>query len=380
MYRARFVILGAAMSLAVLFVGPAAIANAIPIGSGADHAVFVQTDSPTGNQIVAYARDDDGALAPADTYDTGGLGGAQAGAVVDPLASQGGLTYDANDALLFAVNAGSDSVSVFGVDGAALTLHQVVSSGGTFPSSIAVRGSLAYVLNAGGAGSVQGYRVQGGKLHPIVNSARSLGLSNADVPFFTSSPGQVVFTPDGRHLVVPTKSNGTIEVFGIRPDGRLTSGVENTSAGVVPFAAAFDAAGHLVVSNAGVSSVSTYDVNDDGTLSVISAAVTNGQAATCWIAEARGFFYTGNAASGTVSTYAVSGSGQASLLEAATATGAGTIDLAATPDGSFLYVENGGAATISAFAVNADGGLVPLGTTAGPAPTNGVGFEGIVAS
>jgi 6-phosphogluconolactonase (cycloisomerase 2 family) len=299
----------------------------------------------------------------------------QDGAVVDPLASQGGLSYDAEHALLLAVNAGSDTVSVFGVDGARLTLNQVVASGGAFPSSIAVRGDLAYVLNAGGAGSVQGYRVQGGRLHPIANSARSLGLSNADVPFFTASPGQVVFTPDGRHVVVATKSNGTIDVFGVRPDGRLTPAVENVSAGAVPFAAAFDGAGRLVVANAGGSTVSTYTVNDDGSLSVISPAVPNGQAATCWIAEARGFFYTGNAGSGTLSTYAVDGSGQAWLLNAATASGAGTIDIAATPDGSILYVQNGGAATISAFAVHADGSLTSIGTTPSVA-----GFEGIVAS
>jgi 6-phosphogluconolactonase (cycloisomerase 2 family) len=379
MRRTSSMILGAAMSLAVLFVGPAAIANAIPSGSGADHAVFVQTNDPTGNQVLAYARDDEGTLSLDGTYDTGGLGGTQVGAVTDPLASQGSLVYDADDALLFAVNAGSDTLSVFGVDGAALTLNQVVPSGGLFPTSVAVRGSLAYVLNAGGAGSVQGFLVQGGRLHRIANSNRSLGLPNDPVPFFTASPGQVVITPDGAHVVVPTKTNGTIDVFGVRADGRLTAAVENEPDDGVPFAAAFDARGRLVLANA-AGSVTVYRVNRNNSLTVISPAVANGQIATCWIVGVNGFFYTGNTGSGTISSYAIDGAGSLSLVKADIASGAGTTDLAATPDGSFLYAQNGGEATISTFQIEQDGSIVRIGTTNGPAPVNGVGFEGIVAS
>lgn len=379
MFRTRSLILGAALSIGVLFMGPAAIADAIPAGSDAHHAVFVQTNDPTGNQILAYARADDGSLTLDGTYDTGGRGGAQVGAVTDPLASQASLVYDAQDALLFAVNAGSDTVSVFRVNGATLTLNQVIASGGRFPTSIAVHGSLAYVLNAGGAGSVQGYLVQGGTLHRIANSNRSLGLSNDPVPFFTASPGQVAITPDGRHVVVPTKTNGTIEVFGIRADGRLTPAVLNEPDDGVPFAAAFDARGRLVIANA-ASSVTVYRVNRNNTLTVISPAIANGQIATCWIVGIDGFFYTGNTGSGTISTYSVDDHGALALVTAATASGAGTTDLAPTPDGSFLYAQNGGEATISTFAVHADGSIAKIGTTNGPAPVDGVGFEGIVAS
>ena len=54
MSRARSLILGAALSIAVLFVGPATVANAIPTDVGGGHAVFVQTNDPTGNQIVFF--------------------------------------------------------------------------------------------------------------------------------------------------------------------------------------------------------------------------------------------------------------------------------------------------------------------------------------
>ena len=43
-------------------------------GQGANHAVFVQTDNTAGNQVIAYQRSDDGTLALAGTYNTGGVG------------------------------------------------------------------------------------------------------------------------------------------------------------------------------------------------------------------------------------------------------------------------------------------------------------------
>ena len=56
--------------------------------------MFVQTDNPSGNRVVAYHRASDGTLSPAGAYATGGLGGVLAGSVVDHLASQGSLSYD----------------------------------------------------------------------------------------------------------------------------------------------------------------------------------------------------------------------------------------------------------------------------------------------
>ena len=133
----------------------------------ARHVVFVQTDNTAGNAIIAFHRRADGTLRPAGRYPTGGLGGQLAGSVVDHLASQGSLSYDPAHGLLLAVNAGSDTVSVFGASGDRLDLRQVIGSGGTFPVSIAVHGDLAYVLNALGGGSVQGYRIAFGRLFPL---------------------------------------------------------------------------------------------------------------------------------------------------------------------------------------------------------------------
>jgi hypothetical protein len=104
-----------------------------PGPGGARHVVFVQTDNTAGNEVVAYHRAVDGTLQLAGSYRTGGLGGQLADSVVDHLASRGSLGYDRAHGLLLAVNAGSDSVSVFRARGDSLSLRQVIGSGGTFP-------------------------------------------------------------------------------------------------------------------------------------------------------------------------------------------------------------------------------------------------------
>src|SRR4051812_25891194 len=338
---------GASIGALALIAGPAAAAHAeVGHNTAASHAVFVQTNDPAGNAVLAYSRAADGTLTPAGTFATGGTGATQPGAVVDPLASQGAVAYDAHGHLLLVVNAGSDSVSVFLVDGSQLSLRQVVSSGGAFPSSVTVHGDLAYVLDAGGPGAVQGYRIAGAKLHPIEGSNRSLGLANANPPAFLQSPGQVGLTPDGAHLVVTTKANGTIDVFGVRANGRITDATVNPPASPVPFAFSFDAAGRLVVVEAGTSSVSTYTIAGDNTLTVVSGPVTDGQKAACWIAAtANSNFYVGNTGSASLSGFHVAADGSVTLLPGTTATAGGPIDLAASPDGLFLYSENGGAGT-----------------------------------
>ena len=126
----------------------------------------------------------------------------------------------------------------------------------------------SYVLNAGGTGIVQGFRIHGHHLSPISGSARSLGLANASPPQFLTSPGQVGFTPDGRKLIVTTKaSTSSIDVFQVGPDGRLSATpVVNPSATPVPFAFTFGPSGRLVAGEAGASSVTTYRIQPAGTL------------------------------------------------------------------------------------------------------------------
>jgi 6-phosphogluconolactonase (cycloisomerase 2 family) len=367
-----------AVALAVPAAASAATAHGRSAGPAAGPAVFVQTDNTAGNQVVAYQRSSAGTLTLAGTYPTGGLGGQLTGSVVDHLASQGSLRYDAAQHLLVAVNAGSNSVTVFGVRGTRLHQRQVIGSGGQFPVSVAIRGDLVYVVNALRGGSVQGYRLSpAGRLAFLRGSHRRLHLSQSATPQFTNTPGQVAFSPSGSQLIVTTKANGNdIDVFGVRTSGRLSaSPVVNSEGSTVPFAIAFDPAGHLVIADAGTNALSTFTLGSDGTVTLIDS-VGSGQAATCWVALAGGTLYASNAGSANVSGYTSSASGQLTLL-GQTATDPGTVDAAATPDGAFLYVQTGGNGIVDEFSVGTGGSLTSVGsaTVAGAA-----GGEGIAAS
>jgi hypothetical protein len=346
-----------------------------PASSGG--AVFVQTNDTTGNQIVVYRRGSHGQLIFAGRHDTGGLGIALTGAAVDKLASQGALAYDPGDGVLVAVNAGSNSITEFRVAGTQLSDRVTVPSGGSIPVSVTASGGRVYVLNAGGAGSVQGFHT--GSLRRIAGSARSLNLTPNLTPQFLNTPGQIGLTPDGRQLVVTTKANGSsIDVFRVFAHGALSAAPTVTpAANPVPFGFTFDAGGDLVVAEAGTNSLTTYAIHADGTVTE-QASVTNGQAALCWVTRAGGFFYGANAGSGTVTGYTIAGALPAVVGQ--TATDPGTIDLAATPDGAFLYVETGGSDVVDAFAVKAGGSLVFTGSSVAPELPGHNGLEGIAVS
>ena len=343
---------------------------------GASHVVFVQTDNTAGNQVVAYRRAADGTLSFAAAYHTGGLGGQLTGSVTDHLASQGSLTYDSLHSLLYAVNAGSDTVTVFVAHGHRLFRQQVISSGGRFPVSVAVHGNLVYVLNALNGGSVHGYRVFAGRLFPIRGSKRLLHLDPAASPQFVNTPGQVAFSPDGSQLIVTTKANGNdVDVFGVRPGGTLTtSPVVNSLPGTVPFALTFDPAGDLVITEAGPSALATFALQSDGTITQIDA-VDTGQLAACWVTSVGRRLFTSNTGSGNVSRFTSDAHGQLTLL-GQTATDPGTVDSSATPDGRFLYVQTGGSGVVDEFSVTG-GTLTQIGTVTVP---GAVGGEGIAAA
>jgi DNA-binding beta-propeller fold protein YncE len=252
----------------------------------------------------------------------------------------------------------------------------VLPSGGPFPAGIAVHGDLVYVLDAGLAGFVSGFRIEGQRLEPIAGSTRTLGLANANPPFFLSSPGEVGFSPSGGQLLVTTKANGTVDVFAVAPDGRLSAQPVRDPEGPVPFAFVFEPSDLLSLVNAGASSVGTFRLEQDGTLTPAGAPVSDGQVAACWIVSLRDFDYVANTGSGDLSQFQVGGNGSVRLVDPAAASGlAGAIDMA-TASGRFLYAESGSTGSVDAFAVAPDGSLALIQSIVVP---DGGSLEGIVA-
>jgi hypothetical protein len=341
-------------------------------------AVFVQTDNTAGNTIAVYDRNWNGTLSPAGTYGTGGNGGILDGSVVDHVASQGSLQYDAAQHELFAVNAGSNTVSVFAVYGDRLQLRQVINSGGTFPVSITVHGDLVYVLNAENGGAISGFRMSfGGGLSPLHGSTRALGLDPTETPQFTSTPGDIAFTPDGSDLLVTTKNgSNAIDVFSVNWQGLpAATPVVNTEAGDVPFSVAFEGRNQVAVGEAGPNAVETFTLHGNGTLTPIDTVLTGG-AATCWLVADGPWLFAGNAGSAQENSILDSPWGGLTLT-ATTATDAGTVDAATSPEGHYLYVQTGGAGIVDEFSIGWNGGLTEVGSVTVP---QAVGGEGIATS
>jgi 6-phosphogluconolactonase (cycloisomerase 2 family) len=342
-----------------------------------DHMVFVQTNNPQGNQVRAYRRADDGALTLVQTVDTGGKGGRLAGPPSDPLGSQGSLVDDSHHRLLFAVNAGSDTISVLGVGDSHLCLRQVLPSGGTFPASLAVHGNLLYVLNARKGGSIMGYRITDDRVCPIPDSHRSLGLTEMTGPMeFAFTPAQIGFSPDGRHLIITTKAaNGALlDTFAIEDGGRPSAKVTaNSAATPAPFGFTFDQHGHLVVTDAGIGALSTYTLNPDGTTAHI-ATQPDGRQAMCWVVKAGANFYVTDNMSNTITGYRIDAAGTPTVFTDV-ATNDGPTELAVARHGHFLYVEAGGAGNLDTFRIRHDGTLTRVATLTGLD-----GLEGLVVT
>ncbi|MBW7882507.1 MAG: beta-propeller fold lactonase family protein [Caldilineaceae bacterium] len=361
--------------------------------SGAPGAVYAMTNASSGNEIVVYHRSADGLLTLAGFFATGGLG-----KTIEPddaLGAQNPLILSPDNRWLFAVNAGSNTISVFQVGPSGLALLQVIASGGDFPVSLTMNRNLLYVLNAGGDGNVTGFTVAAnGLLSPLAGSTRSLNAGGTNPPFFLVSPAQVGFSPAGKWLAVTVKGIHPvhqIHIFAVDGSGLPSAQpVTRVAANTLSFGFVFDGNDRLVVTEPfgnsfngvpgpGLSAASSYRIAADGSLSPISSSVTNFQTATCWIAITNNtrFAYTTNNASATISSYKVAGDGSLALLSAVAAvTGRGPVDLAISPGGRHLYNVNAGDGTVSMYQIDqGSGALILLGEIGGlPADGSAVGI------
>jgi DNA-binding beta-propeller fold protein YncE len=165
--------------------------------------------------VIAFSRDPKtGSLTVVDTQSTGGAGNPIAmpgDPPTDALASQGALAVDDGNNYLYAVNAGSNEISVLAIKKSGLELVQKIPSGGTRPISLAIYGDWVYVLNEGGTPNITGFSVaDNGTLSAIDGSVQPLiGGTAAD-------PAEVGFNQDGTLLVVTEKAVTRTDAVWIR--------------------------------------------------------------------------------------------------------------------------------------------------------------------
>lgn len=331
-------------------------------------AVFTATNAADGNVILAYSRNAFGRLRPAGAYPTGGDGSGGG------LGNQGGVVLDEEGRHLLAVNAGSDSISVFAVGPHGLRRTDVEPSGGVQPISIAVNGDLVYVLNAA-SGSIAGFELTfDGQLVPLAGSTRALT---------GAGPAEIGLSPDGGVVIVSEKPANLLESWTLDAEGLPVSHTATPSEGATPFGFSFARRGTLVVSEASggapnASTFSSYHLNGDGEPMPITSALPNGQSAACWVVATQSgrFVYATNTGSDTVSSFFVDRRGSLHPLTSdgvAATTGPTPIDAAISRNSRFLYVLNSGDGSLSTYAISPNGQLHPRpGVDGLPPSTNGL--------
>jgi 6-phosphogluconolactonase (cycloisomerase 2 family) len=357
--------------LALALVGTLAWSGTAAAQTRPGGAVYVLTNAADGNAVAVFDRAGDGTLTPAGTVPTGGTG-TGAG-----LGSQGALVLSRNGHWLFAVNAGSNDISVFKLSRNGLHLRDRQPSGGVMPISLTVHDGLLYVLNAGdGAtpGNISGFTLEErGRLAPLAGSTRPLSAANV-------GPAQVEFSRDGDVLVVTEKATNQISTYMVDDDGLADGPHVQPSAGQTPFGFAFGKRGQLFVSEAfggapNASAVSSYDVDGEGILTTITPSAATHQTAACWVVVTRNgrYVYTSNTGSGSITGYHVARDGSLTLLNAdgrTGVTGDGSLptDMDLSRNSQYLYALNSGTGSVAAFAVGGDGSLTHLGNVGALAP------------
>jgi 6-phosphogluconolactonase len=396
-----------------------AVVGAASAASGKKHdqpvgAVYTESNSPAGNAVTVFDRYANGTLAWRQTVSTGGNGSTQAvgcGPGCPILDSQNEVVVSKSGRYVFAVNAGSNTVSSFRVTEDGLKLIGQASSGGTTPESLALHGHLLYVLNVatgnsnGTTGNIYGLRIgPHGQLSPLGSSQP---LAHAAPPDHSADPRAIGFARDGKVVVVteiaagfndPTYGPpGAIDTFVIGPHGQAGPAVSHHTSDGFPFGFDIDGKDRLVLSQIhspdglSIGSVSTYQLDNNGNVTPIDTK-SSGGLLPCWVAvtndnQTAYVVNTGAGHPAPVNGFALGNHGALTPLSPAAGSTAGEFartDIALSRDSKYAYVlapsvGPGAPSHIDEYSVNKDGSLTLIGATAAGANL-GVGASGVAAN
>jgi 6-phosphogluconolactonase len=394
-------------ALAVLVAAPLASAGTSKGKKKGDSGFMVtETNDPSGNELVVFTRDAKGKLKQIQSLSTGGNGSTQdvgCGTNCPILDSQGAVDMTSNGRLVFAVNAGSDTVTSFRRSGKGFKRIDTQSSGGDLPISLTARNGLLYVLNTND-GMISGIRYTStGQLSPIANSTKPIAGAGQNDVFPSGGARQIGFDNTGDQIVVSELATvvggpppGVISSFELNPNGTTDAAVSTKSATPLPFGFAFDQDNHLIVSEvndpAGTTdgSVSSYNYNSGtGVLTVINT-LTSGGALPCWVSITNNgkYAFVINTGAGRPAGAAKYGIGSDGTLTSRGVTEApsGTFlwtDPAQSRNSKFLYVvaptgpgPGGDTSHIDAYKISSRGGLKFLRSTPSNLPAGVSGLDG----
>lgn len=305
----------------------------------AKNHIYTESNT-TANQILHFEFTDKGKLVEVSKVLTKGAGTNGFKPITgeksapDTLLSAGAVTLSADHKLLFAVNAGDNSVSSFHVaKNGKLTFadHQVTGEKGTTNSvTYDSKSKTLYVLHSLGPNHITAFKVKNGKLEKT-QKAYSVNTDLAKDRVATHA----IVSPDGKFLLVDVLFNarpkagdagpvltpanaGTADgvvVFAIGKNGELGSPILNDAGGPTPFSLTFlnGSKDTFVNTLAAGNGVVLSQLNSDGTIKNIGKSTIdlslapNGPSETCWVTLSpdNKFAYSANFGLGTISSYKV---------------------------------------------------------------------------
>ncbi|MEJ2743881.1 MAG: beta-propeller fold lactonase family protein [Gammaproteobacteria bacterium] len=294
------------------------------------------------------------------------------------------MIFDNDLRMLFAVNAGDNTVTAFTTLTRDAVLKSVahVPSGGTLPVSVAVSQNRLYVLNVGGTGTVATFEIAGnGEL--LLLDTLELGLDNPTcIPFDQAmAPGQIGVDALGRRLIITHGAGQELLSAPLDDDGIPTDSlITTTTPGVVPFAFDVSRNGNILLAEAGTSSVSSFSPSAVGQPFIVtSESIATGQTATCWIVATDRYAYVANTGANNISSFTHSRTGAVTLLEAnAASTSNAPIDMTLAGNNRYLYTLDAGSGSIFSFSIDADTGQLHALEAREGLPAS-AGLQGIAA-
>jgi 6-phosphogluconolactonase (cycloisomerase 2 family) len=348
-----------------------------PQAEGSASFVYVIANPDGPNAVLAYSRNTaTGELALVGSYATGGLG---TGRVVD---SQSPLVAAPDGKYLFAVNPGSDDVSVMAVkdDGSLELVGSPTTSRGIEPCSLAIHRDLLYIANKGDSAnppSYVGYFVSpAGELRRI---KRRIELN------IGANPAHILFNRTGTRLIGTRLGDRTtggqgVDLFAVKPVGKLRL-LAQLAVTTGPFGAVFNpiADDQLLVSDARLPGANLVRLVDNNSLSLIQSISNSPERAACWItvAAAGNLALVANTGTHSISLYSIKPDGALSLESSHNTAlfGRAPFELALAQDNQFVYQLNtaAGFQSVHVLKLTNDGAGSQLNdVAAAPIPPGGV--------
>jgi 6-phosphogluconolactonase (cycloisomerase 2 family) len=371
-----------------------------------NNVVYVESNDPNGNAILAFKRALDGSLTPlpGSPFSAKGLGITPTFAL-GPFDSDQELIIDRSRSLLFATNGGSDTIAVFKINGNGALTHVKGSpfpSGGSNPVSVGLADDVLCVVNQDNDPGHPGqflpnytsFRVgSDGSLTPIPRSTISVDAG--------ASPSQALIAPSDELMFGADFLGGILRSFAINEAGQLRSRdaqplppAEFAESGAPPFPlglAVHPSRNLLYVGFVTISRIGVYRFRDSGQLKFERSVPDSGNG-VCWLTinKQATRLYASNTGDPSISVYDIS-KNPSMPIEIQTlkyASTGGGFQFALDSSGTFLHVVTQQSAptsdqtanAIHVFRVAHDGTLieVPTSPTLLPVP-NLVRPQGVAA-